>query len=73
MDLHEILAARAEGALFAQLEEPRYVVMAYALHPNGTTGDAPIEDPEIAARIGEKTGLGTPTDPNGWAIWVVPS
>jgi hypothetical protein len=47
--------------------------MAYALHPNGTTGDAPIEDPEIAARIGEKTGLGTPTDPNGWAIWVVPS
>lgn len=73
MDLPDILAAREEGALFAQLEEPRYLLMAYALHPNGTTSPTPIEDPEAARAIGEKMGIGPPTDPQGWGIWEVPS
>ncbi len=71
MDREELMRVVEEGALFAQLEEPKYILIGYVLHPNGTTSNGLIEDPQVAARIGLLTGLGAPTDPNGWAIWEV--
>jgi hypothetical protein len=67
----EILAMREEGKLFAELEGKKYVLMLYEAYPNGTTGDSPVEDADVAAKVGEVTGLGPPTDPNGWGIWEI--
>lgn len=71
LSLADIYRLREEGKLFAQLEDRQYVLMLYELYPNGTTGHSPVEDPGTAAIVGEVTGLGPPTDPNGWGIWTV--
>ena len=69
----DILRAREVGSLEAALsDKPKYVLMAYALYPNGTTAPVFLQDTEAAAQIGEQMGIGAPTDPMGWAIWEVP-
>lgn len=74
LTLAKILEMRAEGRLFAELEPGRqYVLMAYELFPNGTTGDVFVQDQAVAAAIGERMGIGRPTDPMGWGIWEVPA
>lgn len=74
LTIADIVRAREIGAMqTAMSDEPRYVLLAYVLHPNGTTGDVFIQDPEAAAKIGEIMGIGKPTDPLGWGVWEVPS
>jgi hypothetical protein len=74
--IERILRCRVDGAEQADLEESvlgtprRYILMAYETYPNGSTGDA-VTDPLLAHEIGKATGLGDPTDPNGWGIWEV--
>lgn len=69
--LEAIQQAREVGELEGMLEdEPHYVLFAYRLFPNGSTGQL-VQDQGIAREIGRKTGLGDPTDPQGWAIWLV--
>jgi hypothetical protein len=69
---------RADGAELADMEagmlgaERRYVILAYELFPNGTTSEGFVEDPEVGKAIGERLGIGPPTDSLGWAIWEVP-
>jgi hypothetical protein len=76
LTLETIQRLREEGAEISALEDSlgtprRYILMAHEIFYNGMSG-AVLEDPDVARDIGERTGLGAPTDPNGWAIWVVP-
>lgn len=67
-----VVESRAVGELEGMLEDaPRYLVIAYRVYPNGTTDHQLVTDPDVATAIGEKSGLGAPTDPGGWAIWEI--
>jgi hypothetical protein len=42
----------------------------FTQNEDGSTGDM-VDDKEIATKIGERLGLGEPSDPAGFAIWYV--
>ena len=70
--MEAVREAREVGELEAMLEDqPRYILFAHRLLPNGSTGEF-VKDPEVAREIGRKAGIGDPTDGGGWGIWVVP-
>lgn len=73
LSLADIYRQKEEGRLFAELEEGgrRYILFLYELYPNNTTSETFIDDAGISTIVGELTGLGPPTDPNGWGIWEV--
>lgn len=70
MTIEDILRMREVGQLESALDDKaHYLLVAYQVYPNGTTANEFVTDPQVARQIGEKMGLGAPTDPKGWGIW----
>ena len=70
--MEAVRESRVIGELEGMMEDkPHYLVIAYRVFPNGTTDHQLVTDTAVATAIGEKSGLGAPTDPGGWGIWEI--
>lgn len=70
----DIRRLQQEGMAEASLEGNLwYVLILYELYPNGTTSPCFVEDQDVARKVGQRMGIGNPTDRCGWGIWEVPS
>ena len=71
-ELLVIEGMRQQGRMEAALEEePKFILVAHYVYPNGTTGEI-VTHPDHVRTIQLRMGLRDPDDPAGFGIWWVP-